>query len=75
MGLFEGAASGIQTPSTERVFGPYSFAFARAFLRRPSEPEPIADAYRDDGKRSVVRAGEKLKAFVELGHQVLTVTF
>jgi hypothetical protein len=26
----------------------------------------IADAHRDDGKRFVVRAGEKLTAFVEL---------
>jgi hypothetical protein len=26
----------------------------------------IADAYRDDGKRFVVRANEKLTAFVEL---------
>jgi hypothetical protein len=26
----------------------------------------IADAHRDDGKRFVVRADEKLKAFVEL---------
>jgi hypothetical protein len=26
----------------------------------------IADAYRDDGKRFVVRADEKLSAFVEL---------
>jgi len=27
----------------------------------------IADAHRDDGKRFVVRADEKLTAFVELG--------
>jgi hypothetical protein len=26
----------------------------------------IVDAYRDDGRRFVVRAGEKLTAFVEL---------
>jgi hypothetical protein len=30
---------------------------------------------RDDGKRFVVRADEKLSAFVELKRQVLTVTF
>ena len=35
----------------------------------------IADAHRDDGKRFVVRADEKLTAFVELERQVLTVTF
>ena len=32
----------------------------------------IADAHRDDGKRFVVRADEKLTAFVELERQVLT---
>jgi len=35
----------------------------------------IADAHRDDGKRFVVRADEKLTAFVELEREVLTVTF
>jgi hypothetical protein len=35
----------------------------------------IADAHRDDGRRFVVRADEKLSAFVELERQVLTVTF
>jgi hypothetical protein len=35
----------------------------------------IADAHRDNGKRFVVRAEEKLSAFVELERQVLTVTF
>jgi hypothetical protein len=35
----------------------------------------IADAHRGDGKRFVVRADEKLAAFVELERQVLTVTF
>jgi len=35
----------------------------------------ITDAHRDDGKRFVVRADEKLSAFVELERQVLTVTF
>ena len=34
----------------------------------------IVDARRD-GKRFVVRADEKLSAFVELERQVLTVTF
>ena len=34
----------------------------------------IVDAHRD-GKRFVVRADEKLTAFVELERQVLTVTF
>ena len=29
-------------------------------------PDWIADAHRDDGKRFVVRADEKLTAFVEL---------
>jgi len=35
----------------------------------------IADAHRDDGKRFIVRADEKLSAFVEFERQVLTVTF
>jgi len=35
----------------------------------------IADAHRDEGKRFIVRADEKLSAFVELERQVLTVTF
>jgi len=35
----------------------------------------IADAHRGDGKRFVLRADEKLAAFVELERQVLTVTF
>ena len=32
----------------------------------------IADAHRDDGKRYVVRAGEKLAAFVELEAAIWT---
>ena len=35
----------------------------------------IANAHRDDGKRFIVHAHEKLSAFVELERQVLTVTF
>jgi hypothetical protein len=35
----------------------------------------IVDAHRGDGKRFVVRADEKLSAFVELERQVLTVMF
>jgi hypothetical protein len=35
----------------------------------------IVDAHRDDGRRYIVRADEKLSAFVELERQVLTVTF
>jgi hypothetical protein len=35
----------------------------------------IVDAHRGDGKRFVVRADEKVSAFVELERQVLTVTF
>jgi hypothetical protein len=31
-----------------------------------SEPSSLPDAYRGDGKRFVVRADEKLTAFVEL---------
>jgi hypothetical protein len=34
----------------------------------------IVDAHRD-GKRFIVRADEKLSAFIELERQVLTVTF
>ena len=35
----------------------------------------IVDAHRDDGRRFIVRADEKLSAFVEHERQVLTVTF
>jgi hypothetical protein len=35
----------------------------------------IVDAHRDDGKRFIVDANDKLSAFVELERQVLTVTF
>ena len=35
----------------------------------------VADAHRDDGRRFIMRADEKLGAFVELERQVLTVTF
>jgi len=35
----------------------------------------IADAHRDDGRRFIVQADEKLSAFVELERQVLTVKF
>jgi hypothetical protein len=35
----------------------------------------VADAHRDDGRRFIVHADEKLSAFVELERQVLTVTF
>jgi len=34
----------------------------------------IADAHRDDGRRFIVNADEKLSAFLELERQVLTVT-
>jgi hypothetical protein len=34
----------------------------------------IADAHRGDGKRFIVRADDKLSAFVELERQALTVT-
>ena len=35
----------------------------------------IAAAHGDDGRRFIVRADEKLSAFVELEREVLTVTF
>ena len=35
----------------------------------------IADAHRDDGKCFIAQADEKLRAFIELERQVLTVTF
>jgi hypothetical protein len=40
-----------------------------------AERSGFADAYRGDGKRFVAQADEKLRAFVELERQVLTVTF
>ena len=39
------------------------------------EPIWIVDAHRDDGRRFIVHADEKLSAFVELERQALTVTF
>jgi hypothetical protein len=35
----------------------------------------VVDAHRDDGKRFIVHADDKLSAFIELERQVLTVTF
>jgi hypothetical protein len=35
----------------------------------------IVNAHRGDGRRFIVRADEKLSAFVELEREVLTVTF
>jgi hypothetical protein len=35
----------------------------------------IVDAHRNDGRRFIVRADEKLSAFLELEREVLTVTF
>jgi hypothetical protein len=35
----------------------------------------IVDAHRGDGRRFIVRADEKLTAFVELEREVLTLTF
>jgi hypothetical protein len=35
----------------------------------------IVDAHRDDGRRFIVHADEKLSAFVGIERQVLTVTF
>jgi hypothetical protein len=35
----------------------------------------FVDAHRDDGRRFIVHADEKLSAFVELEREVLTVTF
>jgi hypothetical protein len=35
----------------------------------------VADAHRDDGRRFIVRADEKLSAFVQLEREVLAVTF
>jgi hypothetical protein len=37
-----------------------------AFIRAAREAIRIADAHRDNGKRFVVRADEKLTAFIEL---------
>jgi hypothetical protein len=35
----------------------------------------VVGAHRDDGKRFIVHADDKLSAFIELERQVLTVTF
>jgi hypothetical protein len=35
----------------------------------------VADAQRENGKRFIVHADEKLTAFVELEREVLTMTF
>jgi hypothetical protein len=39
------------------------------------ERSGLFDAHRDDGRRFIVHADERLSAFVELKRQVLTVTF
>ena len=41
---------------------------AKTLLSRPNKAAPtfVQDAHRDDGKRFVVRADEKLTAFLEL---------
>jgi hypothetical protein len=44
--------------------------FCQAWIRRRTIW--IADAHRDDGKRFVVRADEKLTAFVELESGIRT---
>jgi hypothetical protein len=44
-------------------------------LMPTGERSGFADAHRDDGKRFIVRADDKLSAFLELERQVLTVTF
>jgi hypothetical protein len=44
-------------------------------LHREGRTIWVAGAHRGDGKRFIVRADEKLTAFVELERQVLTVTF
>jgi hypothetical protein len=35
----------------------------------------IVDAHRDDGRRFIVHADDKLSAFLQLEREVLTVTF
>jgi hypothetical protein len=52
----------------------WSFCWVSA-LDREGRTIWIADAHRDDGRRFIVRADDKLTAFVELERQVLTVTF
>jgi hypothetical protein len=44
-------------------------------LIRKGERIWIVDAHRDDGRRFVVHADEKLSAFIELERQELIVTF
>jgi hypothetical protein len=48
---------------------------ARHFCFFGAQTIQIADAHRDDGKRFIVQADEKLSAFIELERHVLTVTF
>jgi hypothetical protein len=38
----------------------------RRKVKSPSRTTSIADAHRDDGKRFIMRADEKLTAFLEL---------
>ena len=47
----------------------WSYGYVSA-LNRQGRMIWIADAHRDDGKRFVVRAGEKLTAFLELERAV-----
>jgi hypothetical protein len=54
------------------------FEIARVLVRLDHIASRVVnanEAHRGDGKRFVVRADEKLTAFVELERQVLTVTF
>jgi hypothetical protein len=43
---------------------------ARHFWLFGAQTIQIADAHRDDGKRFIVQADEKLRAFIELERQV-----
>jgi hypothetical protein len=47
----------------------------RSVCRSEAETIWIVDAHRNDGRRFVVHADEKLSAFIELEREVLTVTF
>jgi len=69
----------IRRPPRSTLF-PYTTLFRSSFPQSKAAVDSqgrtiwIVDAHRD-GERFIVRADEKLSAFLELERQVLTVTF
>jgi len=56
------------------LFGPLQVVLSNAFFLSQGRTIWIVDAHRDDGKRFVVRADEKLTAFLELESAIRSAT-